>query len=188
MLRFLNPLYWLNGAVSFLGWIFGSILRFFGMMPAPSTQGFENIQTADVDDAAKLAAEQEAAVHELVKQMSPAEVVRAYARADAAGRAEMDLSALRYDEQDWLLGLSDEDLDKLSMSTTNGCARSLERKEVLPIYTKAASETETPEVYEIPSEEEIEEMKREFVSARFRELFYAPGVPNTNPRFSETRH
>lgn len=186
MLRFLNPLYWLNGAVSFLGWIFGSILHCFGMRPPPGTDGFENIQRADVEAAARLATEQEVAVDELQRQMSPAEVVRAYAKADATGRASIDLSALDLEGQDWLLRLSDEDLAKLSMSTVNGCARSLERRSVLPIYAKPPADTETNEIYAIPTQEEIEQAKWDFISARYRELFHAPGIPNPNPKFVPT--
>jgi len=185
----LNPLEWLNAAFSLLAAVFAPLLRWLGMLTPPSTTGFENIAKADVDDAAKLAAEQEAAVDAITREMSPAEVVHAYARADAAGRAGMDLSVLDFDQQDWLLRLSDEDLSKLAMSTKGGCARSLEAKEVLPMYRKPPAEMEAPEVLQTPSAEEIEEMKREFVSARFRELFLAPGVANPNPRYvPETLH
>ena len=185
----LNPLEWLNAAFSLLAAVFAPLLRWLGMLTPPSTTGFENIAKADVDDAAKLAAEQEAAVDAITREMSPAEVVHAYARADAAGRAGMDLSVLDFDQQDWLLRLSDEDLSKLAMSTKRGCARSLEAKEVLPMYRKPPAEMEAPEVLTTPSTGEIEEMKREFVSARFRELFLAPGVANPNPRYlPETLH
>lgn len=185
----MNPLEWLNAALQLLAAVFGPILRWFGMLTPPSTEGFANIQKSDVDDAAKLAAEQEAAVDAISRKMPPADVVRAYARANAAGRAVMDLSALDLAQQDWLLKLSEEDLDMLGMSTTSACARSLEAKEVKPSYVKQKPEMETPEIYAIPSKEELEEMKRDFIGARFRELFYAPGVPNPNPRFvSATRH
>lgn len=185
----LNPLEWINAALQLLAAILAPLLRWLGMLSPPSTGGFANIQKSDVDDAAKLAEEQEAVVDAIARERSPADVVRAYAKADVAGRATMDLSVLNFDQQDWLLRLSDEDLDKLSMLTTNGCARSLERKEVLPMYRKPPAEMEAPEVLQTPSAEEIEEMKREFVSARFRELFLAPGVANPNPRYvPETLH
>ncbi|AVA22002.1 hypothetical protein [Rhizobium sp. NXC24] len=188
MWSLLNPLEWLNAAIGLLAVVFGPLLRWLGMLTPPRAEGFENIQKEDVDDAKKLAEEQEAAVDAITREMSPAEVVRAYASADAAGRATMDLSALDMEEQDWLLRLSDEDLDKLGMSTPSGCARSLEAKEVLPSYPKAAPEMETPEIYAIPSDEENEEAKREFISARFRELFLVPGIPNPNPKFVSTLH
>ncbi|RVP48119.1 hypothetical protein [Sinorhizobium medicae] len=184
----LNPLEWLQTAFALLAAVFGPLLRWLGMLTPPRTDGFENIQQADVDDAQKLAVEQEAAVDAITREMSPADVVRAYAKADAADRASMDLSALDFDQQDWLLGLSDEDLDKLTMLTKSGCARSLEQRKVLPLYRKPPPETETPEIYAIPSEEDIEQAKMDFVSARFRELFLAPGVPNPNPKFVSTLH
>lgn len=182
----LNPLEWLNAAFQFLTAVLGPLLRWLGMLTPPSTEGFENLTTADVDDAKKFADETEAAVDAIVREMSPAEVVRAYARADAAGRASMDLSALDLDQQDWLMRLSDEDLDMLGMSTRSACARSLEAKAVLPTYAKAKPETEMAEILRTPTDEEIEDMKREFVAARFRELFLAPGVANPNPRYAPT--
>lgn len=178
-----NPLEWFNAAFKLLAAIFAPFLRWLGMLTPPSTEGFQNIQKADVDDAKKLVEEQEAAIDTLVRAMSPAEVVRAYAKADAAGRAMMDLSVLDLSQQDWLMRLSEEDLDKLGMSTTSACARSLEAKAVLPTYAKAKPETEMAEILRTPTDEEIEDMKREFVAARFRELFHAPGVPNPDPRF-----
>lgn len=150
----LNPLTWISGFFSLLGAMFGSILQAFGLMPHPSTEGFENLAPADVADAEKLAKETEAAVDALQKDMPPAEVVRAYAKADAAGRAAMDLSALGFDGQCWLLGLSDTDLARLSMSTVSGCARSLEKKEVLPIYAKPPPETKEVEILAIPTSED----------------------------------
>lgn len=186
MLKFLNPFYLLDRAFGFLGWLLGPLLRAFGYFPPPATEGFEDIRRADVDDAAKWAADKEAAVNELTKRMSPAEVVRAYACADTAGRATMDLSALRFEEQDWLLRLSDDELTLLGMSTASGCARSLEARKVLPIYAKQSAEKETPEIIAIPSEDDIEKMKRDFINARFRELHLAPGIANPNPKFLPT--
>lgn len=182
-MELLNPLEWISAAFQLLAAVFGPLLRWLGMLTPPSTDGFQNIQKEDVDDAKKLAVEQEAAVDAIAREMSPAEVVRAYAWADAAARAGMDLSALDIAQQDWLLRLSEEDLAKLGMSTTSACARSLEAKTVLPTYAKTRPEAEAPEIYQIPSADEIEEMKRDFVAARFRELFLAPGVSNPNPLY-----
>lgn len=179
----LKPLEWIQAAFALLAAVFAPLLRWLGMLTPPSTDGFDNIQRSDVEDAKQLAAEQEAAVDALSRAMSPEEVVHAYAKADADGRASMDLSALDVDQQDWLLGLSDEDLSKLAMSMKGGCARSLEKKAVLPMYRKPPAEEEAPKVLATPSAEEIEDMKREFVSMRFRELFRAPGVANSNPQY-----
>lgn len=182
----LNPLEWLNAASQLLAALFAPLLRWLGMLTPPSTQGFENLTKDDIEDAKKLAQEQEAAVDAIRQQMAPAEVVRAYARADVASRAEMDLSALDMEQRDWLFGLSDEDLAKLGMSTTSACARSLEAKEVRPSYSKAKPEMETAEIYSITTQEDIEEAKRQQIAELFRqvqrELFLAPGVPNLNPK------
>lgn len=182
----LNPLEWFSVALRLLAAVFGHLLRWLGMLTPPSTEGFENIQKQDVEDAKQLAEQQEAAVDAIVREMAPADVVRAYARADAAGRAMMDLSALNLAQQDWLLGLSEDDLAKLGMSTTGACARSLEAKEVKPAYPKASAETETAEIYQIPTEDDAEEAKRQQIAALFRqvqrELFHAPGIPNLHPK------
>jgi hypothetical protein len=182
----LNPLEWLYAALQLFAAIFAPFLRWLGMLTPPSTDGFENVQKEDVDDAAKVAREQEAAVDALTQKMSPAEVVRAYAKADATGRAEMNLEALDLDQQDWLMRLREEDLSMLGMSTTGACARSLEAREVRPSYAKKKQEVETAEIYSIPTEEEIDEIKRQQIAALFRqvqrELFHAPRIPNLNPK------
>ncbi|NKJ72707.1 hypothetical protein GFL38_10565 [Rhizobium leguminosarum bv. viciae] len=186
----LNPLVWLEAGVWVLAAVFGPLLRWLGMLTPPRTDGFENIQKSDIEDVAKLAQEQEAAVDAIVREMSPSEVVRAYAKADVAGRAVMDLSALSMEQRDWLFGLSDEDLAKLGMSTTGACARSLERREVLPIYAKPQPEMETAEILRTPTQEDIEEAKRRQIAALFRpiqrELWLAPGVPNLKPQHTPT--
>lgn len=186
MWSLLNPLEWLSAAFALLAAVFGSLLRWMGMLTPPSTDGFQNLTKEDVDDAAKLAAEQEAAVDTLSREMSPAEVVRAYAQSDVAGRAVMDLSALDFEQQDWLMRLSDEDLSKLAMSTTGGCARSLEAKQVKPSYPKSVAEMETVEILRASTEEDVEEAKRQQIAALFRqvqrELWLAPGVPNLKPQ------
>lgn len=184
----LNPLEWLNAALQLLAAVFGPLLRWLGMLTPPSTTGFANTQVSDVEDAERLAKEQEAAVDALNRKMSPAEVVKAFASASPEERAAMNLSALEVEEQDWLLRLSDEDLSKLSMSTTNGCERSLEAKEVLPSYAKQKQKPEMrpAEILKTPTEEEIQRATMDFISASYRELFHAPGVPNANPRYIPT--
>lgn len=182
----LNPFEWLHAALLLFATLFAPLLRWMGMLTPPSTDGFENVQKEDVDDAKKLADEQEAAVDAITHEMSPAEVVRAYARANATDRAEMDLRALDLDQQDWLMRLSDEELSMLGMSTTRGCARSLEAKEVRPSYPMQKPEMEKVEILRTPTDDEIDEMKRQQIAALFRqvqrELFHAPGVPNLHPK------
>jgi hypothetical protein len=180
MWNLLNPMTWIDAVLGLLMTIFSPILRLFGRMPAPNTEAFENIQTSDIDDVDRLAKQQQAAADAMARGMSPAEVVRLYARADAAGRATMDLSALDITEQDWLLRLSDDDLVKLSMSTTAACARSLKARSVKPAFARPRPAVEVPEILKIPSAEEAEEAKRQVVAARFRELVLTPGANNTN--------
>lgn len=179
----LNPLTWLAA-------IFGPLLRFLGLMPPPRTDGFENLSKADVEDADRAAREAEEAIDAIMRDMSPAEFVKAYAAASPEDRAEMDLSVIDEDGQQWLQSLSSHDLTLLSMSTVGGCARSLEARAMKPIYPRPHSETETPEILRIPTVEDVEEEKRAFVAARFRELFHAPGIPNMNPRYvpADTLH
>nr|CAD6613008.1 hypothetical protein RKHAN_02539 [Rhizobium sp. Khangiran2] len=179
----MNPMRWLDAAFDALAWLFGPILRFLGMMPPPRTDGFENLSKRDVDDAAKDATEAERAIAMILADRSPAEVVKAYAVADPATRETMDLSVLDPTAQDWLLKLTDDELTLLSMSTIRGCARSLESRSMKPIFTKPTPETATAEILRIPSVEDEEAAKREFVAASFRELFHAPGVANANPRY-----
>lgn len=173
----LNPLEWLSA-------IFGPLLRFLGLLSPPNTEGFENIQKADVEAEAEEAKRKEEAIDAIVRDMSPAEIVKAYAAASPEDRALMDLSALDAEGQDWLQSLAEDDLTLLSMSTTGGCARSLEAKAMKPIYPRpAAEETEMAETLRIPTMEDVEEEKRAFVAARFRELWLSPGVPNLNPKY-----
>lgn len=186
----LNPLEWILGAFRLFAWVMGPILRFLGLMPHPRTDGFENLSKADVDEASEDARRTEEAIDAIIRDMSPAEVVKAYANASPEARAEMDLSALDADGVDWLLGLSEDDLTLLAMSTTAGCARSLEAKAMKPIYPKPTPEMETVEILKIPTVDDVEEEKRQFLAARFKELFLASGVANTNPRYvpSATLH
>lgn len=177
----LNPLNWLSA-------IFVSMLRLFGLMPPPQTGGFENISKVDLEDAEKDAREAEEAIDQIVRQMSPAEVVRAYATASPGERAEMVLTALDAEGVDWLLSLSDDDLTLLSMSTIAGCARSLEALAVKPIYVKPQGEMDAPEILAIPGVMDIEEQNRQKVAKRFRqvqrELWLSPGVANPKPKHS----
>lgn len=175
----LNPLEWLSA-------IFGPILRFFGMLSPPSTEGFQNIQREDVAEAAEDAKRTEEAIDAIMQQMSPAEVVKAYASAAPEDRALMDLSALDAEGEDWLHSLREDDLTLLSMSTTAGCARSLEARAMKPIYPRQQPEAETPEILRIPSAEEVEDEKWRLIAEKFRqvqrELWLSPGVPNPEPR------
>jgi hypothetical protein len=163
--QLLNPLAWF-GAVAVL---LGSILRFFGQMKSePPTGPRQKLDVRDVEDAAKLAAEQTAAVKEISKGMTPAEVVYEYARANEDSRMTMNLSALSEEQQDWLLGLSDVDLVLLGGSPLSASAQSLENRMALPLLPKPKTETKAPEILPIPDDEETVDL--DWLEAR-RELF-----------------
>lgn len=179
----LNPMFWIEAARSLLAALFGPLLRWLGLLTPPSTNGFQDIQKSDVDEAGKDAANDEAAVDAILQQMSPAQVVKAYAAASPNERALMDLSALDSDDQNWLLNLSDDDLTLLAMSTTCGCARSLESKAVKPIYPRHLMDEKEAEILAIPTPIDEEEQKRQFIAARVRALFHAPGVSNLNAQY-----
>lgn len=90
----LNPLECLNAAFGVFAALFAPLLRWLGMLTPLRTDGFEKIQKTDVEDGKKLAEEQETAVDTITREMSPAEVVRAYARADAVRRAAASANVL----------------------------------------------------------------------------------------------
>lgn len=175
----LNPFMWVAA-------LFEPLLRFLGLMPHPNTEGFQNLTKADIEEAAEDARRTEEAIDALVRDMSPADVVKAYAAASPEDRALMDLSALDEEGQQWLQSLSADDLTLLSMSTTGGCARSLEARAVKPIYPRPAAKMEEAEVLSIPSAENDDDWKRRHVAERFRqvqrELWLSPGVPNPKPQ------
>ena len=179
LLVLLNPITWLAA-------IFAPLLRFLGLLSPPNTEGFENLTRANVDEAAADAKRAEEAIDAIVREMSPAEVVRAYARSDVDTRATMDISALDLEGQDWLLNLSDGGLCLLGMSTMAACARSLEARAVLPAYPRPQLEKEAPGILAIPSAENEEEKKRRYIAERFqqveRELWLSPGVSNPKPQ------
>lgn len=181
-----NPFEWLNAAFGLLAWVFGPILRFFGMMPHPPTNGFENIQKADVDEAAADATSTEEAIDAIMREMSPAEVVHAYANASPDNRGAMDLSVIDVDGQNWLLNLSDDDLTLLAMSTIGGCARSLDSRSVKPTYPRPSVEPEAAETLKIPTAVDIEEQNRQLIAERFRSELKAlsPRPGNPNPKYT----
>lgn len=186
MWNLLNPLEWLNAAFSLLAWAFGPILRFLGLMPHPPTTGFQNIEKADVDEAAADATSTEEAIDAIMRGMSPAEVVKAYASATPDDRTAMDLSVLDEAGQDWLLNLSDDDLDLLSMFTIGGCARSLEARVLKPSYPRPSVAPEAAETLRIPTAADAEEQNRQLIAERFRAELRAlsPRPGNLNPQYT----
>lgn len=107
-----NPLTWL-GAVwqAFLS-IVGGFLRLFGLGPTPRMQ-HENLTTEDVDDAYR-----DASAAENVRDFSPEidQRVRGFLRyieSSPAERAAFDLSVFDERLQDFILGLSEDDVEEL---------------------------------------------------------------------------
>ncbi|MDR6587440.1 hypothetical protein [Agrobacterium tumefaciens] len=182
----LNPLAWFEAAFSLLAWVFGPILRFLGMMPHPPTTGFQNIDKADVEEAAADAENTQEAIDAILREMSPAEVVHAYANAAPDSRIAMDLSVIDEDGQNWLLNLSDDDLTLLAMSTVGGCARSLESRAVIPTYPRPSVNEKEAEILTIPTPEDIEEQNRQLIAERFRAELRAlsPRPGNLNPKYT----
>lgn len=171
----LNPLQWINAAFGLLAAIFGSLMRLFGLMPHPKTDGFQNVQMADVEREAEAAKNEQEAIDEIVMKLSPAEIVSAYARASADDRLTTDLTVLGVEGQDWLLSLSDDDLKVLAMSTVRGCERSLRARAVKPIYSSPPENDNEAPV-------DVEEIKKQRIASQFRqaheELWLAPGLKN----------
>ncbi|UWU23021.1 hypothetical protein N2601_08765 [Rhizobium sp. CB3060] len=182
MLKFFNPLWWLEGLTSILHEFFGPILRALGLMKSPPPIPHDNAQIEDVRDAARLAEQQQAAVEALQAKMSAAEVVRAYARATEDTRKAMDLVALSEEQQDWLLRLSDVDLIFLGNESVAGCERSLNALQVFRF--KARRQAQEPERSPILSTSCMtEEEKRAFIKARYAELYLPDGSANPEPKY-----
>lgn len=173
-----NPLAWIEAIATTLLSMLGALLRLFGAMPPPSVEGFQNIQSADVAAAAEHAIANETGSDEAVHRMTPAEVVHAFARATGDERATLDLGNLTLADQDWLLALSDADLLLLGQSGIPACRRSLRRHCVVPSFEGLRRpEPSAPRVAEIPDECGDDEWKKQFISARYRELLSSPRKP-----------
>ncbi len=176
----LNPMWYLNGITSFLYDVFEPILRWLGLMKSEPPIPHDDTQVDDVLAAAQEAAAHAEALEELVKEMAPAEVVRAYAKAAAEDRPGMDLSALTEQQQDWLLSRGDVDLIYLANETDGGLARSLEALQVF----RWKHRRQQPEPAPILSATVMSDNdKAEFIAARYRELRLLDGSPNPKPQY-----
>ncbi len=134
------------GFFAFLGQLLG-----FSAAPTP-TPGYQNIQKSDVAAEAELAAQKEAAIDELQKDRSLGEIVFEYAGASEDKRSTVDIGALSYEQQDWLLRLSDADLVMLKASGIRACAKSLDRMKVIPDFKKIRGDQKerAPQILEVP--------------------------------------
>ncbi|MEF3134638.1 hypothetical protein OS035_24585 [Rhizobium sp. 268] len=111
--RWLNPFCWVGALWSAFGSVLGGILRFLGLpVPQPMVQ-HENLTTEDVDDAYR-----DASAAENVRDFSPEvdQRVRGFLRYIESGpaeRAAFDLSVFDERLQDFVLGLTEDDIEEL---------------------------------------------------------------------------
>lgn len=178
MLRYLNPLLWLSALGTVLHDVLGPLLRALGLMKSQAPVPHDNTQVDDVVAAARAAAEHEAAMEEFGKQMTPGEVVRAYATANADDRPGIDLSALTEQQQDWLLSRSDVDYVYLANETDAGLERSLV---ALQVFRWKPRRREAEPAPICSTTIMTDEQKAEFIRARFSELWLPDGSANPKP-------
>ena len=192
-----NPFSWIEAILQTIGAILRDIFALFGMMPPPPTSGHENIQVDDVSAAEKDARKEQEATDQILADLTPAKIVHAYCTASEEARKTIDLSALTFEQQDWLMRLSDADLVMLGKSGEAACRRSVEAGRLLVNRAKLrpAELATAPLVLKIPgaeppveemSEDEKREYLQEFFAARHAELFKPSGLPNTNPKFASS--
>lgn len=109
-----NPAWWLEAVFSMVSQVISGILRFFGFGAATQRPAHANIQPDDIDraysDAAEKAALPETAGPELDQRV---QMFLRYVGANPGDRASLDLSAFAQGEQDFVLGLSETDLNVL---------------------------------------------------------------------------
>jgi hypothetical protein len=108
-----NPLTWLAGVWEVFTSVFGGILRLFGFQPPQPQMQHENLTTEDVDDAYR-----DASAAENVRDFAPEIDKRArgflrYIESNPAERAAFDLSVFDERLQDFILGLSEDDIEEL---------------------------------------------------------------------------
>ncbi|MBB3521019.1 MULTISPECIES: hypothetical protein [unclassified Rhizobium] len=176
----LNPIWYLNGLTAILHDLFGRMLRWLGLMKSQPPIAHDNTQVDDVLAAAEQAAEDAAAMEELGKQMTPAEVVRKYAKANEEDRPSIDLSALTAQQQDWLLSRSDVDLVFLANETDTGLERSLEALQVFRWKPRRPEQEPAPVLSTTPMSDEEKAL---FIRARVSELWLPNGSANPEPKY-----
>ncbi|UFS81579.1 MULTISPECIES: hypothetical protein [Rhizobium] len=178
--KVLNPMWYLGGITSFLYDVFGPLLRWLGLMKSEPPIPHDNTQVDDVLAASQEAVAQADAIEELGKQMTPAEIVRAYAGANAEDRPGMDLSALSEQQQDWLLSRSDVDLVYLAHETDAGLERSLTALQVFRWKPRRTEPEPAPILTTTPM---TDEEKALFIRARVSELWLPDGTANPEPKY-----
>ncbi|NKQ73465.1 hypothetical protein C3Y89_24535 [Rhizobium sp. UPM1132] len=109
-----HPLTWLGATWDALASVIGGILRLFGIeMPTTPMPRHENLSVEDVDQAYD-----DASVAEQIADFSPEVDQRAhgflrYIESTPSERAAFDLSAFDESLQDFILGLSEDDVEEL---------------------------------------------------------------------------
>ncbi|MGN8152549.1 hypothetical protein ACTJK5_09770 [Agrobacterium sp. 22094] len=108
-----NPLTWLAGIWGVFSSIVGGFLRLFGLRPPTPRMQHENLQVEDVDRAYN-----DAAAAENIDDFAPEIDQRAhgflrYIESSPAERAAFDLSVFDERLQDFILGLSEDDIEEL---------------------------------------------------------------------------
>lgn len=108
-----NPFWWLETVFTMVSEVISGILRFFGLGSSQQRPAHANIQPDDVDraytDAAAKAVPQ-AAGPEFDQRVQK---FVGYVGANPSERTALDLSAFTQNEQDFILGLSEVDLEVL---------------------------------------------------------------------------
>lgn len=108
-----NPLTWLAGVWQAVTSVFVDILRFFGFEPPQSLMQHDDIRPEDVDHAYN-----DASAAEQIADFSPEIDQRAsgflrYIESSPTERAAFDLSVFDMELQDFILGLSEDDIEEL---------------------------------------------------------------------------
>ena len=157
-----NPVSWmqyaLEGVWSILSGIWTAILGIFGIHPTAPGGAHEDIKLGDVDDAAAAEADKQALADLMTAEMTPVDVVLAYASAGLMDRPTVDLGKLTPQQQDWLVSLSEGDLALLSASGHPSCEMSLKALKAIPYLTKLRAETapdKAPEPIILQTKEEL---------------------------------
>lgn len=108
-----NPLTWLASVWEVFTSVFVGILRFFGFEPPQPPMQHDDIQAEDVDQAYN-----NASAAEQIADFSPEIDQRAsgflrYIESSPTERAAFDLSVFDMELQDFILGLSEDDIEEL---------------------------------------------------------------------------
>lgn len=112
--------------------VLNAILKLFGMQMPAARRGLPAVSTRPSDIIAEIQSRISgtgAGYQKLLKPTTDAgHILYRFARMRPEERAVMDLSGLTGEQQDWLLLLSDADLDRLAEIDLDGCTRAMSGK------------------------------------------------------------